>query len=229
MITQSTPLRSVSLCQRTSAWAPITSLATCSASWSQLEPGRTTTPNFMTRVYARYHLRGPENYFRGDSMFCSKCGNALPSGSLSCRRCRTPVAQSADWRTSRLPCNRGHRNLVDRQVAGAIGRDQALRGGGVSDSVRRHTVKGRGARDHAAAAASPLGEQKEAGCHGGNLGPAALGEADRTGSAAVDEQARRHSDQRAIRHEPESRCSLRGHCRAGRPPECGGVYGPNRM
>ncbi len=28
-------------------------------------------------------------------MFCSKCGNALPSGSLSCRRCRTPVAQNA--------------------------------------------------------------------------------------------------------------------------------------
>src|SRR5258708_31089449 len=48
MITQSTPLRSVSLCQRTSAWAPITFLVTCNASWSQLEPGRTTTPNFMT-------------------------------------------------------------------------------------------------------------------------------------------------------------------------------------
>src|SRR5688500_13213523 len=47
MMTQSAPRRFDSLCQTTSHGAPTTSLMAWIASWSQLDPGRTTTANFM--------------------------------------------------------------------------------------------------------------------------------------------------------------------------------------
>src|SRR5688500_15970878 len=47
-MTTSLPLRSVSLCQRYSASWPNTSFAAWNASSSQLLPGKTTIPNFMS-------------------------------------------------------------------------------------------------------------------------------------------------------------------------------------
>src|SRR3954451_18008340 len=47
-MTASAPFRSVSLCQTTSARWPSTAVAAWYASWSQFDPGKTITANFMT-------------------------------------------------------------------------------------------------------------------------------------------------------------------------------------
>src|SRR5208337_1319492 len=48
-MTQSVPLRSVSWCHRNSAACPRLREVAYHASWSQLLPGKTTTPNLITR------------------------------------------------------------------------------------------------------------------------------------------------------------------------------------
>src|SRR3954470_21246121 len=56
-MTTSAPFRSVSLCQTNSASCPSTCFAAWYASWSQLDPGKTTMLNFIRSRRLRFNSR----------------------------------------------------------------------------------------------------------------------------------------------------------------------------